>query len=135
PDEIVLKANAYVRGKLESDRTRAEGLLDPQTGLYNHQGLARRARELASQAFREHSALACVALVLDVDRPDLTRDEAAQTIARGVRTLQATARRADAIGRLGPAAFPVLAPRTDAAGASSLAERLAGAIQGEMWPP
>src|SRR3989449_11568840 len=65
PDEIVLKANAYVRGKLESDRTRAEGLLDPQTGLYNHQGLARRARELASQAFREHSALACVALVLD----------------------------------------------------------------------
>src|SRR3989441_10694499 len=33
-DEIVLKANAYVRGKLESDRTRAEGLLDPQSGLY-----------------------------------------------------------------------------------------------------
>ena len=135
PDEIVLKANAYVRGKLESDRTRAEGLLDPQTGLYNHQGLARRARELASQAFREHSALACVALVLDVDRPDLTRDEAAQTIARGVRTLQATARRADVIGRLGPAEFAVLAPGTDAAGARRLAERLAGSMQVAMAPP
>jgi diguanylate cyclase (GGDEF)-like protein len=134
PDEIVLKANAYVRGKLESDRTRAEGLLDPQTGLYNHQGLARRARELASQAFREHSALACVALVLDLDRTDLTREEAAQTIARGVRTLQSTARRADVIGRLGPAEFAVLAPGTDATGARRLAERLAGSMQVAMAP-
>src|SRR2546426_1792503 len=95
-DEIVLKANAYVRGKLESDRTRAEGLLDPQSGLYNHQGLARRARELASQAFREHSALACVALALDLEGGGLTRrDEAAEAVTRGVRVLQATVRRSE----------------------------------------
>src|SRR5436189_190640 len=52
-DEILLKIGAYVRAKLDADRARAEGLLDPMTGLYNRQGLARRARELGSQAFRE----------------------------------------------------------------------------------
>jgi diguanylate cyclase (GGDEF)-like protein len=134
-DEIVLKANAYVRGKLESDRTRAEGLLDPQTGLYNHQGLARRARELASQAFREHSALACVALALDLDDGGLTRtNEAAEAVVRSVHVLQSTARRSDVVGRLGPSEFAVLAPGTDAAGARRLAERLAGSIQVAMGP-
>ena len=134
-DEIVLKANAYVRGKLESDRTRAEGLLDPQSGLYNHQGLARRARELASQAFREHSALACVALALDLEGGGLTRpDQAAEAVTRGVRVLQATVRRSDVIGRLSPVEFAVLAPGTDASGARRLAERLAGSMQVAMAP-
>jgi len=39
----------------------------PRTGLYNRQGLARRARELGSQAFREHGPLACVVLALDLE--------------------------------------------------------------------
>src|SRR5256885_21692 len=43
-DEILLKIGAYVRAKLDADRARAEGLLDPITGLYNRQGLARRRR-------------------------------------------------------------------------------------------
>jgi len=46
-DEILLKLGSYVRAKLDADRARAEGLLDSATGLYNRQGLARRARELA----------------------------------------------------------------------------------------
>jgi diguanylate cyclase (GGDEF)-like protein len=135
PDEIVLKANAYVRSKLESDRTRLEGLLDPQTGLYNHHGLARRARELASQAFREHSALACVALILDLEGGRVTgTQDAMETVAHGVHMLQATARRSDVVGRLGPAEFAVLAPGTDASGARRLAERLAGSMQVAMAP-
>src|SRR2546430_1887017 len=44
-DEILLKIGAYVRAKLDADRARAEGLLDPITGLYNRQGLVRRARD------------------------------------------------------------------------------------------
>jgi diguanylate cyclase (GGDEF)-like protein len=135
PDEIVLKANTYVRSKLEGDRTRAEGLLDPQTGLYNRQGLARRARELASQAFRDHGALACVALALDLEGGGLTRtDETTEAVARGVQVLQETARRSDIIGRVGPFEFAVLAPGTDAPGARRLAERLAGSMQVAMTP-
>src|SRR5438309_5703847 len=67
-DEILLKVQTYVRAKLDADRARAEGLLDPLSGLYNPQGLARRARELGSQAFREHGALACVAVALDLEQ-------------------------------------------------------------------
>src|SRR5207247_9919300 len=44
-DEILLKIGAYVCAKLDADRPRAERLLDPLTGRYNRQGLARRARE------------------------------------------------------------------------------------------
>ena len=131
-DEILLKLNAYVQAKLDADRARAEGLLDPGTGLYNRQGLARRARELGSQAFREHDALSCVVLALD-----LTPDQAAgakegtatPTIVRCVHALRSSARVSDVIGRLSPMEFAVLAPGTDAAGARRLAERLAKQVQ------
>lgn len=129
-DELLVKLNAYVQAKREADRARAEGLTDSQTGLYNRQGLARRARELASQAFREHAALACVVLALDFRGGFQTAgEEATAALMRGARTLQATARRSDVIGRLSAVEFAVLAPGTDAAGARQLAERLAGPLQ------
>src|SRR5437879_4773151 len=130
-DEILLKIGAYVRAKLDADRARAEGLLDPATGLYNRQGLARRAREIGSQAFRDHGALACVVLALDVEvgTRGVGDDVAAGTVGRTVSTLQAAARRSDVIGRLGPVEFAVLAPATDGTGARRLAERLAGSLQ------
>jgi diguanylate cyclase (GGDEF)-like protein len=130
PHELILKANAYVRAKRDADRMHAEGLLDPQTGVYNRQGLARRARELAAQAFREHGALACVVLAIDRNWGGVgTGNEAAEAVGRDVHVLHATARRADVIGRLGPTEFAVLAPGTDAVGARRLAERLAGSLQ------
>ncbi len=122
PDEILVKAGSYVQAKRDCDRTRAEGLLDPSTGVYNRQGLARRARELGSQAFREHGALACVVMAFDA-----SVEEAA--VGRTVQTLRSASRRSDAIGRLGPLEFAVLAPGTDAGGARRLAERLAGSLQ------
>jgi diguanylate cyclase (GGDEF)-like protein len=128
-DELVLKANAYIRAKREADRRRTEGLLDPASGLYNRQGLARRARELSSQAFRDHAAIACVALALDVPAAGRGADAEADVVGRGVRVLRTTARGSDVIGRLGPAEFAVLAPGTDAAGARRLAERLASSLQ------
>jgi len=67
PSELILKLQAYMRAKLDADRSRAEGLLDPATGLYNRQGMARRIRELGSSAFREHGAIACIVLALDLN--------------------------------------------------------------------
>src|SRR5881392_252395 len=131
-DEILLKIGAYVRAKLDADRARAEGLLDPGTGLFNRQGLARRARELGSQAFREHDALSCVVLALDLtpDQASGAKEESATpTIVRCVHALRSSARLSDVIGRLSPTEFAVLAPGTDAAGARRLAERLASTVQ------
>jgi len=135
PEEIVVKANAYVRAKREADRNRSEGLIDPQTGLYNRQGLARRARELGSEAVRNHSALACVVLAIDLEAAGLAAGEETDgAVGRGVHTLQKTARRSDVMGRLGPTEFAVLAPGTDASGARRLAERLASSLEVAMAP-
>jgi PleD family two-component response regulator len=132
-EEIVLKIDAFVRAKLDADRARAEGLLDPATRLYNLQGLVRRARELGSQAFRQHGPLACVVLAVDVEPTDPAASpvpaETPNWASRWVHALTSAARRSDVVGRLSPSEFAVLAPGTDATGARRLAERLAGSIQ------
>jgi diguanylate cyclase (GGDEF)-like protein len=129
-DEILLKIGAYVHAKLDADRARTEGLLDAVTGLYNRQGLARRARELGSQAFREHGPLACVVLALDIDPPDPTtaQQQVGTSLARYVQAIKSAARLSDVIGRLSATEFAVLAPGTDAGGARRLAERLASSV-------
>ncbi len=72
-------------------------------------------------------------LALDPDATGLAAGEAADgAVARGVQTLQSTARRSDVMGRLGPTEFAVLAPGTDASGARRLAERLASSLQVAM---
>ena len=132
-DEILLKVDAFVHAKLDADHARAEGLLDPLTGLYNRQGLARRARELGSQAVRDHGALACVALTLD-PAPDDAAPADPSLVVRGVQALKASARLSDVIGRLTPSEFAVLAPGTDASGARRLAERLGSSLQAALAP-
>src|SRR6267378_1521287 len=127
-DEILLKISAYVHAKLDADRARTEGLLDAMTGLYNRQGLARRARELGSQAFREHGPLACIVLALDVEPVEPAAQQQGGNLGRYVQALKSAARLSDVIGRLSATEFAVLAPGTDAGGARRLAERLASSV-------
>jgi diguanylate cyclase (GGDEF)-like protein len=129
PEELLLKLTAYLRAKLDADRARAEGLVDPATGLYNRQGMARRAVELGSQAFRQRGALACVVFAVDLEPSVAAGDAAAAAIERCVHALKSAGRVSDVMGRLGAAEFAVLAPATDAPGATRLAERLVGAIE------
>lgn len=133
-EELQLRLDAYVRAKLEADRAREEGLLDELTGLYNIRGLARRARELGSQAFRNSAPFACVVFAphLESEEMEWTEAEAAATAAaeRVAKALRESGRVSDAIGRLGPSEFAVIAQGTDAEGAVKLAERLARAIEG-----
>lgn len=130
-EELVLKLDAYVKAKFDADRGREESLLDQLTGLYNVRGLARRMRELGSDAFRHGEPLACVVLAPDLgldDRPldDTTVDSAIQQLSQ---VLKRAGRISDAIGRLGQTEFAVIAPATDASGAVKLAERLLREIE------
>ncbi len=128
--ELTLKLSAHMRAKLDADRSRAQGLLDPATGLYNRQGMARRVQELGSQAFREHGSLACVVLALDLDPDALTAgDGAAAAILKSVQALKSAGRLSDVLGRLGPTEFAVIAPSTGPQGALRLAERLVRAVR------
>jgi diguanylate cyclase (GGDEF)-like protein len=131
PEELLLKADTYVHSKLDADRATSQGLIDPVTGLYNRQGLARRARELGAHAFRSHDALACVALSVDFERADEGQpspDEMRPAIVKCGQALQAIGRPSDPIGRLAVNEFAILAPATDASGAQRMAERLTRAL-------
>ena len=122
-EEIATKLDTYVLLKLDSDRARRDTSVADASGFYTVRGLALRARELTLQAFHHAEPLACVALApapLDGQNGD------AVDLLAGV--LRVTARRSDAIGRVGSGEFAVIAPGTDRAGAVHLAERLARAV-------
>src|SRR2546422_205144 len=117
-EEFLLRLDGQLRTKFDADRAREEGLLDQQTGLYNTQGLERRARELASHVDRRGAALACVVLA-----PDATTEVDATIESLG-RILRSVGRGSDTIGRVGRRELAVLAPYTDAPAALRLAPRL-----------
>src|SRR5436190_12044765 len=122
-EEIAAKLDTYVLLKLDSDRARRETSVADAAGFYTVRGLALRAQELTLQAFHHAEPLACVALAPGTC--DGRNGDAVEVFA-GV--LRATGRRSDAIGRVGPGEFAVIAPGTDRAGAVLLAERLARAV-------
>lgn len=128
PEEVTLKLEAFVRAKRELERLRQDGLVDPVTGLYNRQGLARRARELGAEAFRQPGALACVVFSVDPD-PSVPAHISESVIARWIHALKVEGRLSDVIGRLSQNEFAILAPATDAPGAVKLAERLARSME------
>jgi PleD family two-component response regulator len=123
--ELLLKLESYVAAKVEADRTPPEGVADAVTGLYTAQGLAQRARELILQASQHNTSAACVVFSPELEGEPAKREDRviAELPQRVAQVLKATGRRSDAIGRVGPSEFAVVAPGTDAAGAVKLAER------------
>src|SRR5213595_1840471 len=122
-EEVAAKLDTYVLLKLDGDRARRETSIADAAGFYTVRGLALRAQELTLQAFHHAQPLACVALA-----PITTDGQNAAAVRLLGRALRATARRSDAIGRVGPGEFAVIAPGTDRAGAVLLAQRLARAV-------
>jgi len=111
----------------------AGAAVDPATGLYDVQGLARCARDLTRRAFNHRAPLACVVLapeVVDADPAD-----AAATQARVAKALKESGRQSDAFGRIGPNEFAIIAPGSDAQGAMTLAARLLQAVEGVTGEP
>src|SRR5207249_10762275 len=109
--------DTYVQLKLDGDRARRETSIADVAGFYTVRGLALRAQELTLQAFHHAQPLACVALA-----PVTSNGGNAGAVDRLGDLLRATGRRSDAITRVRPGAFAVLAPATDPAGAAHLAE-------------
>src|SRR6266705_1436406 len=102
----------------------AEESIANAAGFYTVRGLALRAQELTLQAFHHAEPLACVALA-----PVTTDGLNAAAVDLLGEVLLGTGRRSDAIGRIGPGEFAVIAPGTDRGGAVRLAERLARGVK------
>ena len=118
------------------DSLREENLLDPGSGLYNMRGLSRRAREIGAEAFRRRDPIACVVFAPDIDEDDAeSEDDEARRMSDQVALLFRQAGRAsDAIGRLGPAEYGVIAPATGPEAAVRMVRRLGGAIESSPIP-
>jgi PleD family two-component response regulator len=132
---LVAMLDTFMRSKQDVERMRGESLLDEETGLYNLRGLVRRARELGAIAYRQHESLACVALsprrtanAQRADAPEEVTDDLALRVGDVVRR---AGRASDAIGRLGPADFVIIAPATKAEGARRIVERLSDVVSRE----
>jgi two-component system, cell cycle response regulator len=114
-EEMMLRVDRYVRGKLEADRLRDEALIDPSTGLYSWHGIAQRVRELGAAAERFGRPLACIVFTTapteDDEEPEQSPE--ATTIAE---LLRATTRKSDVLARIGPREFAVVTPDTTPAG-------------------
>ncbi len=135
-EELVAALGVFVPAKLDADHARRTGLVDEMTGVYNARGLTRRAQELGADAARRRSGLACILLA-----PDTESGEPPLALVRRIaQTLRSATRNSDAIGRLEPASFAIVALDTDATQVRHLAERLAAAIlakdgRAESQPP
>src|SRR5216110_3221821 len=129
--ELLGKLDRYVLVKVERDGVSRRDLVDDVTGLYSTHGLARRAGELILQAGRHNTSVACVAVAPDRNGQDGGGDgvEALRGVAR---LLEASGRRSDAIGRIGPAEFAVVAAGVNRSGARQLAKRLRDSVGVEL---
>jgi len=136
-EALLLKLATFLQSKQQVDILREENLLDSGTGLYNMRGLSRRAREIGADALRRREALACVVFApeseLDAD-DDAPGDELLRLSDQVGVVLRQRGRVSDAIGRLGPTEFAVIAPATGADGAVRLVNRLSGAVEATRIP-
>lgn len=134
---LLLKLDAYMRGKRAADRLRDESLVDQATGLYNMQGMVRRAREMSADAQRLHAPISCVAFTpvatatSDPAPPALTEIMVEQLGA----IVRRSGRASDAIGRLGPAEFAIIAPATEEPGAIRMMERIEASLSDALTNP
>ena len=135
-EALLLKLTTFLQGKREVDALKEESLLDPGTGLYNMRGLARRAHEIGSDAFRRRDPLSCV--VFAPEAQDAAGDasyEETQRISEQVgQLLKRVGRSSDAIGRLAQSEFAVIAPATDGEGVLRLVRRIGGSIEATPIP-
>lgn len=130
---MLRKLQTFVRAKQCSERWRANSLLDGETGLYNSEGLTRRAREIGAHAFRCQEAVACVAFTPSAMADDAPRADAipSYTAAYIADACRRNARSCDVIGRLSDTQFALIAPATDSRGAMLMVDRLRGFLHAE----
>jgi PleD family two-component response regulator len=137
-EALLLKLHTFLQSKRQVDLLREENLLDSGTGLYNMRGLARRAREIGSDAIRRREALACVVFAPESELETTDEEAPGEELVRMSDQVGAVFRQvgrvSDAIGRLGPTEFAVIAPATGADGAVRLVNRLGGAVEATRIP-
>ena len=107
--EITLRISTWIQAKREVDVAREQGMLDPLTGLYNLRGLLRRIDELVSDASRNERFISLVAVGLPSGKAHPGEMDAEEVTRILGSSLGGTIRLSDAMARVGPAEFVIVA--------------------------
>lgn len=131
-EALALKLGLMVSAKRAASHAAQASLVDPATGLYSFKGLAHRAREIAADALRHRSSVACIAFSVRADSiPEVATDVSlASALTRHVGGLASGLLRAsDVLGILGRSELAIVASHTDDAGAQQLVKRLQSLVR------
>jgi len=128
-EALVAKVARFLAARCQTHEAERSSLVDRDTGLYNMRGLARRAREIGSEASRLSQPVACIAFaplseagIDPMHRPD---DALLPALNEAVgRLLRSSVRASDVAGRLSGSEFAVIAPATGPEGALRFGNRL-----------
>ena len=133
PETLLLRLRALAVARREAEGLRRAALIDVETGLYNQAGMARRSREIATDATRRREPLSCVVFAPAPAAPGAVADMSPKLdVVTGLGGIvRRTARLSDAVGRIDQVVV-VLAPATSQAGAQRLAERMRQALAAAM---
>ena len=128
PEILLFKIRTFLQARQGFETVGAEALLDPATGLYSRKGLDHRAREIIAEARRHGQSIACV-VFSPAEAEIESALERVEDLARKVAEFfRQTGRAADAVGRISPLEFGVIAPDTTAEGAARMMARLEAVV-------
>jgi diguanylate cyclase (GGDEF)-like protein len=124
-----------IQQRFERERRalRATAMRDPLTGVANRRAFGERLRYEVARHIRQQRSFAVIALDLDGFKGvnDRFGHQAGDDLLREVAAaIGSILREQDTLARVGGDEFTVLAPETDRAGGTRLAERVAGAVGG-----
>ncbi|PZP33409.1 MAG: hypothetical protein DI603_08545 [Roseateles depolymerans] len=131
-DRLAAIAAISIESMLNRERLRRAGMTDGLTGVHNRRYFDHRSLIEFSQAVRHRYPLAC--LFLDIDHFKAINDGHGHSVGDEVLRqvgglILRTLRTGDLAARYGGEEFVVLLPRTDAAGAREVAERIRLQVQ------
>ena len=124
PEILLSKIRTFLQAREGFESGAGAGFLDPTTGLYTRKGLDRRAREIIAEARRHNQPVACVVFSPGEGELDAALERIDHLALRVAEFFQQNGRAADAVGRIAPLEFGVIAPDTTAEGAARMIERL-----------
>ena len=124
-ESFILRIANLARARRQVEQLARAALVDSETGLYNHLGIARRAEEVEADTRRRHAPVSCVVFAPE---GDLQKNGPRDVTAKVGALLRRRGRGSDVIGRLDNF-VAVIAPFTGADGAARLAHRLRGIIR------
>jgi PleD family two-component response regulator len=124
PEILLSKIRTFLQARAGFESEAAAAYIDPATGLYTRKGLDRRAREILAEARRHDQPVACVVFSPGDGEIESAIERIEDMAQRVARFFQQHGRAADAVGRIAPLEFSVIAPDTTAEGAVRMMERL-----------